>query len=75
LLDVAADLIKEKNAEIERLEDLEKNVYETVDELTSKIKADAIKEFAEKVKEETYHYYDSDIDKLAKEMRVQKDDK
>lgn len=42
-----------------------------IDELNKaceNIKADAIKDFAEKVKEETYHYYDSDIDNLVKEM-------
>jgi len=67
LLDGAADLIKYKDAEIERLQK-----YNT--EVAFKHYNDGVKEFAEKVKEETYHYYDSDIDELAKEMRAQKND-
>lgn len=31
-------------------------------------RAEAVREFAEKVKEATYHYYDSDIDEFVKEM-------
>ena len=36
-------------------------------ETLNTIKTETRKEFAEKVKEETYHYYDSDIDNLVKE--------
>lgn len=42
------DLIKSQKAEIERLKSLERNVYETVEKLANKIKAEAIKEFCEK---------------------------
>lgn len=62
------NLVNQYEAEIERLQK-----YNT--EVAFKHYNDGIKEFSERVKEETYHYYDSDIDKLAKEMRVQKNDK
>lgn len=73
-------LINQYEAEIERLQS-DRDVWQTgyvsmeakVWELSRQLntaKSDAIKDFAEKVKEETYHYYDSDIDELAKEMRV-----
>ncbi len=35
-------------------------------------RAEAIKEFAERVKEQTFHYYDYDIDNLVKEITEQK---
>ena len=39
-------------AEIERLKDFQNSVYETVDEISNKIKAEAVKECIEKVKKE-----------------------
>lgn len=45
----AMEVIKKQEAEIERLKHLEKNVYEAVEELTNKIKAEAVKEFAEEL--------------------------
>lgn len=45
----ALDLINRLKAEIERLKDFEKNVYEVVEELRNKIKAEAKKEFAEEL--------------------------
>ncbi len=65
-------------AEIERLKSLEINVYETVNELRNKIKSEAYKEFAERLKNEiairTTHSKEQDklvffyIDNLVKEM-------
>lgn len=50
------DLINRQNAEIERLKAFEKNVYETVKELRNKIKTEAVKEFAERLKEYVESY-------------------
>lgn len=60
-VNVLYNLIKRLQAENERLQK-----YNT--EVAFKHYNDGVKEFAEKVKEETYHYYDSDIDELATEM-------
>jgi len=71
LLDGAAELIKRLQTEYERLQTEKENLRCVIEDLsnnTEYAKEDAIKEFAEKVKEKTYHYYDSDIDELAKEM-------
>ena len=53
-----------QRAEIERL----KGIAEVKQKNKRTLKAKAIKEFAERVKERTYHYYDSDIDEVAKEL-------
>lgn len=59
LLQLAADTIEKleiennsQKTEIERLKDFEKNVYEAVEELRNKIKAEAVKEFAEAYKDQ-----------------------
>lgn len=71
----ALNLINRQKAEIERLENLERNVYETVDELRNKIKAEAVKEFAERLKEKERPAFPLamvidvyEIDNLVKEM-------
>lgn len=80
----ALDLINSKNAEIERLNtELEDKQFrcDSCDRIgltrsehivcIKQAKAEAIKECLEKAKEVTYHYYDSDIDQIAKEMGVE----
>ena len=52
----ALDFINRLKAEIERLKHLEKNVYEVVEELTNKIKAEAVNELIEKLTEEYKDY-------------------
>lgn len=41
---------------------------ETLAKFLNQIKIEAIKEFSEKVKDVTFHYYDSDIDNIIKEF-------
>lgn len=47
------------------------NQYSDLGKLYSEIRAEAVKEALEKAKEATYNYYDSAIDKIAKEMGVE----
>jgi hypothetical protein len=82
--DMCAEVIKRQDIEIERLREenkKQKAIIEAIDDAMNPLpfvtdfdkaiktaKSEAVKEFAEKVKEDTYHYYDSDIDELVKEM-------
>ena len=72
LMKLALDLINRRDAEIERLKDLEKNVYETVAKLINKIKAEARKEFTERLKGlseyGTINLSPWQVDNLVKEM-------
>ena len=62
----ADEVIGFREAEIERL----KEAYSIYEETTGlkQAKSEAYKEFAEKVKDATFHYYDSDIDNVYKEL-------
>ena len=83
LAEIALDLINRQQAEIERLEKIRKadnNLITSLNKCYETAKAEAIKEFAEKLKEKCYEDFqetdemlspyvtDDDIDNLLKEM-------
>ena len=61
------DEIAEKDAEIERLMPFGCQV-EVSKKIEKEIKSEAYREFADKAKDATFHYYDSEIDEIAKEL-------
>ena len=74
LAEIALDLINRQQAEIERLQK-ENNQFSDIGKMYSEIKSEAIKEFAEKLKEQAYltdhkvyAVLRDDIDNLVKEM-------
>lgn len=62
LMKPSLDLINRQKTEIERLKAFEKNVYETVKELRNKIKAEAVKGFANEVTSVCYQEFGSELE-------------
>lgn len=65
----AKETMERQKAEIERLKGWDRwIVSESHAPIIKKARAEAIKEFAERLKPILFNYYDSDIDNLVKEM-------